>query len=500
MVKQLFLYIVLLLPAQFAVAQTVPGPNPGDTGSVIFLYRGSTVTYPTVRAADGKVWLRKNLGALKVADSATDANAYGDLFQWGRWDDGHQLRSSAAVYTSTLGANNPSGLGGGTPDFYRSGTVPGSGGVVAAEWWSGGSASDTWTGGAPSAGNGKDPCAAIGSDWHLPDTAAWGAVIRAEGITSPATAMSSHLKLPLAGTRTTFGSLSNVGNYGEYWSSVPHYSNAATAHFLYITSNVNNTTAGPRSYGLSCRCIQGCIHPSAVPPYGPDTVCAGSIHTYYVPHAPGSVSCAWHLPPGWTGVASGDSIIVTAGSGSGIMTIGAAAVGACGDTGAVSVLQVYVPPFAPAVITVHGDTLGTMNAAQYTSWQWYRNGSPIPGATASTYVVTANDTFSVKVTDRYGCTDLSEPYAVTNVGISSTGSDGYTVRIYPNPAYDLLYTDISFPAYITISSMEGKTVLHREAGRQLYLGGLPAGMYIVRITDHGGRLVRIARLTLRPQQ
>ena len=46
----------------------------------------------------------RNLGANQVATSSTDANAYGDLYQWGRGNDGHQCRNSST--TSTLSSSD----------------------------------------------------------------------------------------------------------------------------------------------------------------------------------------------------------------------------------------------------------------------------------------------------------------------------------------------------------------------------------------------------------
>ncbi|HMS69026.1 MAG TPA: FISUMP domain-containing protein, partial [Saprospiraceae bacterium] len=62
--------------------------------TVTFTYNGGTVTYGTVVGAGNRCWLDRNLGASQVATSSTDAAAYGDLFQWGRGDDGHQIRTS----------------------------------------------------------------------------------------------------------------------------------------------------------------------------------------------------------------------------------------------------------------------------------------------------------------------------------------------------------------------------------------------------------------------
>ena len=38
---------------------------------------------PTVEGQDGTIWMDRNLGAIQVATSSTDADAYGDLYQWG---------------------------------------------------------------------------------------------------------------------------------------------------------------------------------------------------------------------------------------------------------------------------------------------------------------------------------------------------------------------------------------------------------------------------------
>ena len=39
----------------------------------------------------------RNLGAGRVAQSSDDALAYGDLYQWGRATEGHQVRVSDTI-------------------------------------------------------------------------------------------------------------------------------------------------------------------------------------------------------------------------------------------------------------------------------------------------------------------------------------------------------------------------------------------------------------------
>ena len=67
------------------------------TNSVIFA-QVNTVYNPVT----GRTWMDKNLGASQVAISFDDVNAFGDLYQWGRASDGHQLRNSTTTTVLSL--------------------------------------------------------------------------------------------------------------------------------------------------------------------------------------------------------------------------------------------------------------------------------------------------------------------------------------------------------------------------------------------------------------
>lgn len=230
-----------------ACNNTDPGTNTGDLGCVNFSYHGQNVTYTTVRGADGKIWLQQNLGSLRVAASMNDADSYGDVFQWGRWDDGHQLRNSAAVVAPPV--NSPNGLSGINSFIIGTG---------AASWWATNATSDSWsaaTAGGVTSAIGADPCKAVGQGWRLPIQAEWTTLVGAEGISNPATAYSSYLKIPAAGYRSnTTGVFTYVGERGYYWSSDTANSGGK---YLYIGSSVVNPgSGGPRGQGESVRCIK----------------------------------------------------------------------------------------------------------------------------------------------------------------------------------------------------------------------------------------------------
>ena len=60
---------------------------------------GVTTAVVEVTNAAGDIWMDRNLGASQQATSSTDALSYGDLYQWGRFSDGHQCRTSSTTTT-----------------------------------------------------------------------------------------------------------------------------------------------------------------------------------------------------------------------------------------------------------------------------------------------------------------------------------------------------------------------------------------------------------------
>lgn len=245
--------IVLLTSASFilfavhAAAQVAPGETPGDTGYV--LLNGDTLI--VVRCADGHAWLQQNMGAVEVATGTNGPQSYGDLYQWGRWTDGHQSRTSATAQASVLANNNPVGLGAGSPLFYIGADPNG--------WWGIGNFTDSWEGASAHANNGIDPCTAIGPGWQLPAQGDWTNILAHEGIIDATTALGSNLRLPLAGSRDgQTGTLINAGQFGNYWCSTP---SGAYAKDLTIGSGfVNADDDALRSYGMSVRCLNRSLH------------------------------------------------------------------------------------------------------------------------------------------------------------------------------------------------------------------------------------------------
>lgn len=177
----------------------------------------------------------RNLGALQVATSSTDAAAYGDLYQWGRAADGHEKRNSGI--SSTLSSSNTPGHG----NFITTDSDPYD--------WRSPQNNNLWQG----VNGTNNPCP---GGYRLPTEAEWEAERTSWGSNDAAGAFASPLKLPVAGIRGySDGSLNNVGSYGIYWSSTLY--DGTYSLTLYFDSSGAGVYYGYRRvYGLSVRCLK----------------------------------------------------------------------------------------------------------------------------------------------------------------------------------------------------------------------------------------------------
>lgn len=233
--------------------ELVPGASTGSTGWVKVIKGVDSISYVTVRAADGSVWLQQNLGSNRVATAVNDTSSYGGLFQWGRWTDGHETRNPANL-VNAMPFSNPSQLPiTNTGSFYYSASPN--------TWWNSGTLSDKWLIAEPVqvvADNGCDPCKALGEGWRLPYNTEWVRIIELEGITNMQTAFSSNLKLPAGGHRNGVnGALFRVGTRGYFWSSKASGNNGQGIATHFWETSILPSNNELRGNGLSIRCVKG---------------------------------------------------------------------------------------------------------------------------------------------------------------------------------------------------------------------------------------------------
>jgi uncharacterized protein (TIGR02145 family) len=210
---------------------------PGTYNQSLYFCNGVPTWGPcfndVTNATTGKIWMDRNLGATQVATSSTDVASYGDLYQWGRGTDGHQIRTSGT--TTDLSSTDQPGNG----NFILAPNSPYD--------WRSPQNTNLWQG----VSGTNNPCP---SGYRIPTEAELDAERLSWSANTSVGAFASPLKLPMAGFRSSSnGSLGNVGTFGSYWSSTVSSTNSRYLGFF--SSNAGMYTDG-RAFGFSVRCLK----------------------------------------------------------------------------------------------------------------------------------------------------------------------------------------------------------------------------------------------------
>jgi hypothetical protein len=182
--------------------------------------------------------------------------------------------------------------------------------------------------------------------------------------------------------------------------------------------------------------------------------------------------------------ANNQTLIVTT---NGNYSVAVANVG-CIDTS--SNITVIVDTLPVPVITRSGILLHTTT---FSSYQWYKNGVAIPGATNENYTATVNAQYTVYVTDAHGCSGTSAAVNLNGLNVNNTANSS-DISLYPNPATSTLYIDAPIKVTAIIYTMDGKEVFRQAEAKQLDLRNLPNAAYMVKLVDENGQPVKMARI------
>jgi hypothetical protein len=195
---------------------------------------------PTVYSS-GHEWMDRNLGAEQVAESPNDPLAFGDLYQWGRFRDGHEKRGSST--TTTRSTNDDPGHG----DFILTGELDTD--------WRTPSNDNLWQ-----ASGINNPCP---TGFRLPTVEEWNTEMQSWSSQDTAGAFASPLKLVTAGIRNSDGVVADTGEAGYYWTSDGETvvdgitgNASATALSLFFDNNDALFPSISRKPAVSVRCIK----------------------------------------------------------------------------------------------------------------------------------------------------------------------------------------------------------------------------------------------------
>ncbi len=150
--------------------------------------------------------------------------------------------------------------------------------------------------------------------------------------------------------------------------------------------------------------------------------------------------------------------------------------------------------FVAPVIARNVEELST--TLPYATYQWLLNGLPIPGAVQRKCIAPGDGDYQVVVANERGCTDTSDNYKVT--GLNEThiepGSGQQSVRVYPNPAADVLYINAPATVSVCLYGADGRLLRQQYGAAPIALNEIPSGLYWLKISDSQGRLIRTEKL------
>ena len=139
--------------------------------------------------------------------------------------------------------------------------------------------------------------------------------------------------------------------------------------------------------------------------------------------------------------------------------------------------------FSP-VIELNADTLSTN---QYTNfnYQWLLDNEPISGADANTHIATEEATYSLILSDEWGCEYKSNEVNYTIIDIDDAVLND--LRLYPNPTTGQLFVKMNtahMPYNIQLLDVQGRLIMdqtHNQSTVMVDLSAYEKGVYYLKI-------------------
>lgn len=237
--------------------------------------------------------------------------------------------------------------------------------------------------------------------------------------------------------------------------------------------------------------------PTTIAVTGSTSLCAGATLSLAATTVTGA-TYSWTGPNGYTAATRTISITGTTLAAAGTYTVVATKNGCVSNT-VTTTVTIKPAPNVPTVSLVNDSLMSDTIGATY---QWFKNTTPISGATSRKYKPTATGSYAVRIGNAQPCYATSTLFAYTLVGVGSQILN-QAVSLFPSPSKGLFHLNIeddrNADIKINVFDVLGKEVANVAARKSdtlyeqtLDLQHLPDGTYFVKIQE--GNLITTRRI------
>ncbi len=277
----------------------------------------------------------------------------------------------------------------------------------------------------------------------------------------------------------------------------------ATAANLYHTTGLATDGSALLYIGdannFRVRSVGICSLPSAGSISGTSLVCAGSTTTLTTTATGGSWSS------GSATIATISSSGVVTGLSAGFAVITYSVTNGCGTATATYSVTVNPLPDAGVISGIDsvcpGHTITLADAASGGAWF---SGTPLIASVGSTGVITgvASGTASIMYIVSNSCGIDTAFYTVhvrsaaacaTGIGSTENGTVN-GIAVYPNPTSDHISIVSTINLKAVLKTVDGRVVMEQISARELNIGHLPEGMYLLLLSNEIGQVVKVEKV------
>ena len=232
--------------------------------------------------------------------------------------------------------------------------------------------------------------------------------------------------------------------------------------------------------------------PMGIPKLSPNELrfCEGTDVMLYSNAGPFAASYKWSKD----GVALSDSTSTIVTGALGIYDVTVTDVYGCTLTSTKSYITVDPLPVKPVIIKT-GALLSTSNP--YSTYQWYRNGKAIAGATMRNYTISFDGKYHVVVTNNVGCINESDILSVQGLSVKQIVRDEVNIDVYPNPSQDIINIVAPIDIDLSVRDIQGKQIVELKNAKQVDMSAYADGIYIFTITNKEGVVVKMDKVVKR---